>query len=408
MNAVSDVIIVGGGPCGSFAAYDLAKRGVGVTVLEEHGEIGSPCHCPGHLSIKGLKKLGLHPLLAGTVENVFRGAVFHSPKGRSFSVRFAEPITCTVNRRLFDRQVARMAEDSGAKYHLGMRVDSLFVEDGKIRGVVVKQNEKAMKEFSAKTAVDAEGISSRILRLAGLKVLNRYMLVNGVHAELENVNDVERDMVEVFFGKDYAPGFYAWLIPLGDGRAKVGLAAKTENPKQLLQRFMHKHHVASKKLHNARVLSAVFHPLTLGGPISKTYADRFLAVGDAASQVKPTTGGGVIFGLNCARIAADVIREALDDNDFSERFLSAYQRRCEESLGFDVKIMLRIRRMLDEISDEKLDNVIGLCDKLGLGKSFANVEDIDFQGKSLMHLFRSPRMLPMLFYSFLLYLSANP
>jgi digeranylgeranylglycerophospholipid reductase len=408
MKKDSDVIVIGGGPCGSFTAFNLAKKSAGVTVFEEHDEIGFPSHCPGHLSIKGLKQLGLYPLPEGIVENTFCGATFHSPKGKSFSVRFSQPVTCAVNRVLFDKYIAEMAKDAGVQYYLNSRVESLTIENGFVKGVNVKQDGKTKESSFAKIVVDAEGVSSRILRLAGLSALNRHMLVNGVQAEVDNVKDTEPDMVEVFLGRDYAVGFYAWLIPIGDGKAKVGLAARTGNPKELLSRLMFKHTAASKKLRTAKIVQMGFHPLTLGGPITRTYSNGFLAVGDVASQVKPTTGGGVILGMTCAKAAAEIAYEALSKNDFSSEFLGAYQRRCKAILGFDVKAMTAIRKMLNAMSDEKMDDAISLCKKLNLEKSLQNIKDIDFQGRSILRLLPNPRMLTALFYFFFLFLSANP
>lgn len=407
MKPIPDVIVVGGGPCGSFTAFHLAKKGADVAVFEEHNEIGVPSHCPGHLSIKGLRKLGLYSLPEEIIENVFYGAIFHSPKGTSFSIRFPQPITCIVNRALFDKYVASMAQKIGAHYYLNSRVDSLIAEDGVVKGISFKKRDGNEEKVLAKIVIDAEGVSSRILRLAGLACLNRHMLVNGVQAEVGNAKDIDLETVEVFLGKEYAPSFYAWLIPKRDGTAKVGLAAKTGNPKVLLQRLMRKHPVASRKLRNAKILQIAFHPLTLGGPIAKAYSDGFLAVGDASSQVKPTTGGGVIWGMTCAQIAAETAYEALIKGDFSSEFLSLYQRRFERALGFDVKVMLRIRKMLDAMSDKNIDDAISLFRRLRLDETLQNF-DIDFQGQSLLHLLRSPRMLTALLYFFFLYLSANP
>jgi digeranylgeranylglycerophospholipid reductase len=408
MKTLSDVIVIGGGPCGSFTALNLAKHGAKVTVFEEHGEIGVPSHCTGHVSVEGLRHLGLHPLPAKIVENTFYGAVFHSPNGNAFSVRFSMPVTCVVNRVLFDKYIAETAEGSGVHYSMNSRVENLIVEDDFVKGVGVKKKGGSEEKIFAKIVVDAEGVSSKVLRLAGLPTLNRDTLVNGVQAEVENVKNTEPDVVEVFLGKDYAPGFYAWLVPKNDGKAKVGLAAKSDNPKEFLKRFMLKHPVASKKLQTAKIIKIALHPLTLGGPISRTYSNGFLAVGDAASQVKPTTGGGVVFGMTCARVAADVAYEALCENDFSAKFLSAYQRRCKESLGFDVNVMLKIRKVLNAMSDAKVDSVISFCKKLKLAETLQSVKDIDFQGQSLMRLLPKPRMLTALFYFFFLYLSVNP
>jgi geranylgeranyl reductase family protein len=406
MTLVSDAIVVGGGPCGSFASLNLAKHGTNVTVLEEHSEIGIPSHCAGHLSIKGLKDLGLYPLPKGIVENVFVGANFYSPNGKSFAVRFPFPVTCVVDRTLFDKHLAEMAETAGAHYSLGLRVESLTIEDRCIKVLATGQNGK--KEFSAELLVDTEGISSRLLGQMGLATFDRRLVVNGVEAEAEGVKETEEGMVDVFLGKNYAPGFYAWLIPQHEGKAKVGLAAKHGDPREFLHRLMTKHPVASRKLRTARISRMAFHPITLGGMIPKVYSNRFLAVGDVASQVKPTTGGGVILGLNCAKIAADVANKAVCKNDFSARSLSDYQKRCARVLGFDFRVMLRMRHVLDALSDRKLDDAIALCSKLGLDKALQGINDIDFQGKSFLQILRSPRMLTSLAYFFYVYLSANP
>jgi len=405
MNETSDVIVVGGGPCGSFTALKLAKRGRSVTVFEEHGQIGVPSHCAGHLSLKGLKQLGLHPLPTEIIENTFYGANFYSSKGNEFSVHLSQPVTCAVDRAMFDKYICEKAKDAGASYHLNSRVEALIMENTFVKGAIVRQ-EGMSENKQSRVVVDAEGISSRITREAGLPRPQK--ILKGVEAEVENIKDAESDTVDVYLGNSYAPGFYAWLIPKKDGRAKVGLAARTRNPKDLLQKLMLKHPAASKKLRSARILRTTFHPITLGGPTRQAYSNGLLAVGDAASQVKPTTGGGVIFGMTCAQIAADVTSEALDRNDFSKQFLAKYQDKCRELLGFDMRIMLRIRKTLDALSDQRIDEAIALCAKLGLDSTLHNVKDIDFQGQTLLRVLRSPRMLTALAYFFFAYLSANP
>ncbi len=407
MENVSDIIVVGGGPCGSFAAYNLAKNGVNVKIFEEHNEIGVPCHCAGHLSIKGLKDLGLYPLPEPIVENVFRGATFHSPKGQDFSIRLSSPVTCTVNRALFDRHIADMAKKAGAHYHLGSRVASLAIENKYVTGVNIEKNGE-QEYFQCKIVVDAEGISSRLLRQAGLKTLDHSMVVNAVEAEVENVENVETDMVDVFLSTDVALGFYAWLIPKGEGKGKIGLSTRSGSPRDLLHKLMYGHPAASEKLRHARVLQTFFHPVTLGGNIPRTYTDAFLVAGDAASQVKPTTGGGVIFGMNSARISAEVACEALQRNDVSSAFLSQYQKRWEATFGLDMWFMLKMRKTLDAMSDEAFDRLIRLCRTVRLDKTLKDVGDIDFQGRSLLQIMWSPRIWAALGYFFYIYLSANP
>jgi digeranylgeranylglycerophospholipid reductase len=404
MNETSDVIVVGAGPCGSFTALKLAKLGRTVTVFEEHSQIGVPSHCAGHLSIKGLKQLGLHPLPPEIVENTFYGANFYSPKGNKFSVHLSSPVTCAVDRAKFDKYIAEKAQDAGANYRLNSRVEALILKNAFVKGAIVKHEEKT-ENRQASVVLDAEGISSRLTREAGLPTPHN--LVKGIEAQVENVKDAESDAVDVYLGKNYAPGLYAWLIPKKDGKAKVGLAARTGNPKELLQKLMLKHPAASRKLRSARISKATFHPITLGGPTAQTHSNGFLAVGDAASQVKPTTGGGVILGMTCAQVAAEVVSQALGKNDFSKEFLGEYQNRCREIFGFDMKIMLRMRKTLDALPDEKVDDAIALCAKLGLDKTLQNVKDIDFQGQTLLRVLRSPRVLTAFAYFFFAYISAN-
>ncbi len=408
MKNMPDVIVVGGGPVGSFAAWKLAKLGAEVTVFEEHEAIGKPSHCAGHMSIRSLRNLGLYPLPREIVENTYSQANFHSPTGFTFSVHLANPVTCSVNREAFDRHIADKAKAAGARYCLNSRVQSLLMENGVVKGVTMKPDAQEEERFPARIVVDAEGISSRLLRQTGLSGLNGGRLVHAVEAEVENVKDLNLDAVEVFLGKAYAPGFYAWLMPRRDETAKVGLATKTGNPKNFLQRLMLKHPVASKQLAKAKIMHMAFHPITLGGPIAKTYTSGFLAVGDAASQVKPTTGGGVVFGLTCAGIAAEVADEAVRRSEVSSDFLQRYQKRCADTLGFDFNVMLRIRRFLDALSDEKVDEVLRFCARIGLDKTLANVEEIDFQGQLLLKILTKPAMFAALAYFLKLYLSESP
>jgi digeranylgeranylglycerophospholipid reductase len=404
----ADAIVVGGGPVGSYAALNLAKLGAKVTVFEEHSTIGYPSHCAGHISIKSLRSMGLYPLPKGIVENTFCKANFHSPLGSKFSIKLSCPVTLALNRARFDQFLANQAQNAGASLVLGSRVQSLLLMNGSVKGIKIRKADGSDEKVYSKIVLDSEGISSRLLRQAGLKALKTSGLVYGVEAEVDTVQDVELHAVEVYFGKDYSPGFYGWLIPRPDGSAKVGLATNHGDPREYLNRLMFKHPVASKQLRKAKITHVGYHAITLGGPISKSYADGFLAVGDCASQVKPTTGGGVIFGLTAAKAAAEVASQAIALRDVSSNILQTYQKRCDELLKFDFRVMLRIRRFLDSLSDKRLDEMLRVCGKIGLDKALRDVDEIDFQGKMFLTAVKKPPMLAALTYFGLLYLSANP
>jgi digeranylgeranylglycerophospholipid reductase len=391
----ADVIVTGGGPCGSFSALTAAKLGADVIVCEEHGEIGVPSHCAGHVSLTGLKQLGLN-LPREVVENEIKGAVFYSPSGHEFRVKFASPATCVLNRALFDKFLAGLAEEAGVKYWLRTRVNSLVFDKGCVKGVSIEG-----KVSESKVVIDSEGCSSILLRKAGLPTLNKSMVVKGIETEVDRVKNVNQDTVEVYLGEKYAPGLYAWIIPLPDGSAKVGLATKTGNPKTYLQNFVKQNPKAKEKLRQSGFVSVSYHPITLGGPLTKTYYNGLLVVGDAASQVKPTTGGGVVMGLVCAKIAGETAQQAIQRDDCSKSLLALYQQRWRKTIGFDMTVMRQVRLMLNRLTDRRLDKIIALCSQLGLGENLKRAKDIDFQGKGIMPIFKSPAAWTVALYSIL-------
>lgn len=388
---------MGGGACGSFSAFSAAKAGANAIVFEEHEAIGIPSYCAGHLSLSGLKRLGLLPLPKRVVENEFRKAVFYSPCGKEFSVRFSSPVTCVVNRERFDQYVAELAMKAGVQYRLGVRVESLVLENNFVKGIVVSREGKNRK-LTSNIVIDAEGISSNLSKKARLPTLNRSAVVNAVHAEVDKIDNVESDEVEVYLGRKYAPGFYAWIIPRRDDSAKIGLATKIGNPKRYLQRFVRNHPIASEKLKGSKIVKESFHPITLGGAIRRTYHNGLIIVGDAASQVKPTTGGGLIFGLLCSKIAGEVATKAVMGNDYSAGFLSQYQSRWKRAIGFELTAMRCLRLMLDRLSDDEFDKLIELCSKFEVGEILEKCGDLDFEGTSLIKMFRYPATLVVSLY----------
>jgi len=396
VNGKADIIVVGGGPCGSFSALTAAKLGAEVLVCEEHKTVGVPKHCAGHLSIAGLERLGLR-LPHEVIENEIEGAIFHSPSGKELVIRRVSPVTYVVNRELFDRYLSDLAMKSGVQYFLESRVKSFLFDSGFVVGVAVKKAGDE-KRLASNVVIDAEGCSSTLLKKTGLQTLQGSIVVKAIQAEVDRVNEIEEDMVEVYLGRKYAPGLFAWIIPKRNASAKVGLATWAGDPREYLRRFMKNHPVASKKLRKSNVTSLSLHPIPLGGPIPKTYSNGLLVVGDSASQVKPTTGGGVIAGMSCSKIAGEVAYEAVEKSDFSETFLSRYQSRWKELMGFDLAMMRQIRKLLNRLPDDKVDKIIALCEKLGVDSVLEEVGDIDFQGRSLIPMIKHPTTLAVMLY----------
>jgi len=383
-----DIAVVGAGPCGSYSALVAARRGADVSVIEEHMELGVPSHCAGHVSAHGLKTLGLD-IPSDLIENEIRIANFHSPFGRTLRVECKKPVSYVIDRVLFDQYLAELAARAGVSYLMGARAESLLVDASHVRGISVRGERQSQVE--AKVVINAEGVHAGLLKKANLPSPRKEAIVIGVQGYSARVSDVEPESVEVYLGGSYAPGFFAWIIPRNDGSAKVGLAANRGNPRTLLEHFVTKHPIASRKILEP-LTDVSLHPIPLGGPSLRTYASGLLVVGDAASQVKPTTGGGIVFGLTCSRVAADLAAESVAVGDCSSQVLSRYQESWREMLGREFTIGRLTRRILSSLSDSALDRIFRIGNKFHVENSIGCVSEIDFEERILRDSLRKPNV----------------
>ena len=378
------VIVVGAGPSGLLSAREASKRGAEVLVLEEHPEVGIPCHCAGLLSLNGLERLKI-PTDYSYVQNMVRGAIFYSPSGLSLKVERDRPVACVVDRSLFDKFLASQAERAGAEIRLNSKVYDISMDD---LGVHVSSKPD---RFMAEILIDAEGISSRLVRAAGLEPLNSACLLPALQFDLGGVS-VNPEYVEVHLGRQVAPGFFAWLIPLSRDSVRVGLGCKGANPRLLLNRFIQRRF----KDEEYEILAVRSGTIVTSGPIKRTFADRLLIVGDAAGQVKPTTGGGVILGGICGMTAGNVAAEAVRLGRFNSDFLASYERNWRGMLGREFRYMLWARRMLNALSDRMIDKLFEFIKKEDLCRVISDLGDMDFQSGVISELIRHGRIFKML------------
>jgi len=344
-----DVVVVGGGPAGLIAARELAAAGFDVRVLEEHEVIGAPVHCTGVLGLDAFDELNLsRRAIVGAAD----AARFVSPNGTTVVIDAERVRAAVVDRGIFDRDLADSAVDAGAVLHTGVRVASVT---GGPQSVTIRTVEAASGTIEARAAILACGASYRFNRALGLGVPS--VLVHS--AQLE-VPFPPLDQLQVHFGRKIAPGGFAWIVPFareGTTFARVGLLCERDAG----ARFK----VFADSIRAACGLSEPWPAPRLRvlplGPVPRTWTDRILAVGDAAGLVKPTTGGGIYYGLLTGHLAAGVLVEALAEDRLGARRLREYERRWRARLGPEIRAGLAFRAVAAKLNDVAVDRLVELA-----------------------------------------------
>jgi flavin-dependent dehydrogenase len=260
---------------------------------------------------------------------------------------------------------------------LSSPVRSIAVEDNCVEVEVTRGKESL--HFEARAVVVATGFGSKLVKKLGLGVVGDFAM--GAQADVETIGLNE---VELYFGKEVAPGFFAWLVPTSSSEALVGLLSRRKTGFYL--RRLISSLVAQKKIvTNEAELSYRAIPLK---PLARTYNDRLIVVGDAAGQVKPTTGGGIYYGLLCADIAADSLQQALNNNDLSAKNLAGYEREWKNKLGRELKVCYYGRKFFERLSDRQIDQAFDIIKSNGIVEAMLKAEDLsfDWHGKSIIRL----------------------
>jgi len=359
-----DVIVVGAGPVGSYVACKLAGMGYETVVLEQKERLGERVCCTGIISQECVSSFTVD-------ENVIlrrvNSAKLFSPSGRLVRLWREETQACIIDRVAFDMAMANRAQAKRAQYILSSPVQNIEVGDDRVRVEATRQEERS--SFEARAVVIATGFGSKLVERLELSKAGDSVM--GVQAE---VSAIKVDEVEVYLGQDIAPGFFAWLVPTSPHRALVGLLSR-RSPSIYLKKFMSSL-VAQGKIVSAEAeLSYSGIPLK---PLAKTCAERLIVVGDAAGQVKPTTGGGIYYGLLCADIAANILHRALASNALSAKSLANYEREWRRKLRQELRIGYRARKFYERLSDRQIDRIFAIMKSYSIDEALLKAEELSF------------------------------
>jgi len=358
-----DVIVVGGGPAGSHAAARLAGAGHSVLVLERQARPGEKTACTG---IVGRECADTFEIDNCVILHKVNSASLFSPSGKRLYLRREETQACVLDRAAFDTAMVMRARQSGAEYRFAHRVKDIKTGEKAVEVTVATADGEYVVE--ARAAVVAAGFAPALVARLGLGDYRDVTI--GAQADV-TAPDIKE--VEVYFG-DVAPGFFAWLVPAAPGMVRAGLMCR-ERPGFYLKQWLAG--LASTGKIASSEIKIVYGGIPLK-PLPRTCGERLLVVGDAAGQVKPTTGGGIYYGLLCADIASDVLCDALQKDDLSAKSLARYERRWRRKLGGELRTGYWARRLYERLSNGQVDRLFDVVRAGGLDDALLGAPDLSF------------------------------
>ncbi len=361
-----DTLIIGAGPTGNYIAAQLARFGHRVMVIERQVRFGKSTCCTG---IVGKECLNTFSIGREAVVNEARSATFFAPSGKSLELSRPDTQAYILDRKIFDDYLARHAQAQGVEYLMNTRVNDIQTSSTGVRVAAASNGRKVVLE--GKCAVLACGFGSNLP--VGSRSGKEGDFVMGAQAEVALSDDRG---VEVYFGNSVAPGFFAWLVPTIAGQGLAGLMTRSHTSLHM-QEFLHSLQASGR-------IGSQQGEVKFGGiplkPLRRTSGKRILYVGDAAGQVKPTTGGGIYYGLTCARIAVDVLHRAISRNEFSSRTMSRYDRRWKRLLLRELRMGHRARWLFERLDDHQIERLFDLARARQIDRWMQHYDGFSFDG----------------------------
>lgn len=343
-----DVIVVGAGPAGLTAARSAASAGASVLVLEKDRDVGYPVRCAEAVSHEGLVQfIEPDPRWISATVTKFR---LVAPNGKSVVPRL-DGTGYVLERRIFDYELAKIAARCGAEIVTKAYVYDLLRTDKGVEGVRVLVQDRKL-DVRSSVVIAADGVESRAGKWAGIDTTCSIGDMESCAQVTIGGIQPEEDTLELLFGDAVAPGGYLWVFPKGNGTANVGLGISVERAKKksavrYLEEFLERRYPGS----------AILTRIAAGVPCAQTLPtivkDGVMLVGDAAHQVNPVSGGGIISGMIGGMIAGEVAGAGVRSGDLSA--LAEYPARWHKRLGWRHEVFYSIKEAISDLSDDTLN-----------------------------------------------------
>ena len=363
-----NTIVIGAGPVGSYLAIKLARLGYDVLVLDKKSAAGRNVCCTGIISKACCDLL---PNDINLSRKPIRSASFVAPSGKSIKLRRNDDVAYVIDRVALEQVLADYAQASGVRYLFGNDV----VDIQSVANCLQVTTNCGGREnlFETETAVIATGFGSSLPVRLGLGKIDNFII--GAQAKV-NITDI--DEIEIYLDRRLAPGGFSWLVPTGDNAGLVGQLTQRQ-PKLTFAKLL----LALKtqgKIDTIEVAPS-YRAIPLQS-LPKTYSDRLLVVGEAAGQVKPTTGGGIYYGFVCADIAANTLHWAFKAGEFNESRLVAYEKAWRARLGKELKAGYLAHRLYRRLDNRQIEGLFSFIGRNGLPKFINELDDFQFDWHS--------------------------
>ena len=345
------VSIVGAGLVGLCLAKDLAERGIEVDVFDSKSDVSDgAARASGIFSASGMERIGIDP--GESMLNTLDGAFLHAG-GERLRVKSGRTMAYVADRGMLAKICKRNAEEAGARINLGRRIgrDELLAlaDDGNI-------------------LVGADGAVSTVASTFSFPEMREYVLT--YKAEYSNAHPEDENSVGLFFSNSIAYRFFGWYCPYSNGRLEVGIGTSGTARISSSRAFamLAESGMLGDMLDGSKKINGYASIIPIRSR-KQTVKGNVALVGDAAGQVKATTGGGIIFGCSCAHVLAETIADG--------KPLREYDKAWRRRYGADLTIHRMIHEYYSGIGAGSLGMLIRITKALGAESFFGAYGDMD-------------------------------